>query len=99
MFFEFVKTISWKRQLPVNTFVGNINSTQNIQCVPSNKQMVSKNSWIANFGITLSFPIFLATIGLAGAYGIYAICALMSVFFVLKFVYETKGRTLEQMEG
>ena len=55
--------------------------------------------WIANFGITLSFPIFLATIGLAGAYGIYAICALMSVFFVLKFVYETKGRTLEQMEG
>ena len=37
--------------------------------------------------------------GLAAAYGIYTAMAVLSVFFVLKFVYETKGRELEQMEG
>ncbi len=55
--------------------------------------------WIANFGITMSFPVMLAGIGLGGAYSFYAICALISVFFVLKFVHETKGKELEQMEG
>lgn len=55
--------------------------------------------WMANFGITISFPIFLATIGLGGAYGLYAICALISIGFVLKFVHETKGITLEEMKG
>lgn len=55
--------------------------------------------WIANFGITMTFPIFLATIGLAAAYGIYAACALLSVFFVIKFTHETKGKELEEMDG
>ena len=55
--------------------------------------------WIANFAVTMTFPIFLASIGLAAAYGIYAACALLSVFFVLKFVHETKGKELEDMEG
>ena len=55
--------------------------------------------WIANFGITMTFPIMLsiAWIGLAGAYLFYAICALISVFFVLKYVRETKGLELEEM--
>ena len=55
--------------------------------------------WTSNFAITLSFPILLAGIGLAGAYGIYTVAAVISVFFVLKYVHETKGRELEQMEG
>ncbi len=55
--------------------------------------------WTSNFLITWSFPILLTTIGLAGAYGIYTVAAFLSVFFVLKYVYETKGRELEQMEG
>jgi len=55
--------------------------------------------WIANFGITMTFPIMLsiAWIGLTGAYLFYAICALISVFFVLKYVRETKGLELEEM--
>lgn len=53
--------------------------------------------WIANFAVTMTFPIFLATIGLASAYGIYAFFALISVFFVLIYVNETKGKELEDM--
>ncbi len=55
--------------------------------------------WSANFLITWTFPMLLAGIGLAGAYGIYTVAAVLSVFFVLRFVHETKGRELEQMEG
>jgi sugar porter (SP) family MFS transporter len=55
--------------------------------------------WTSNFAITMSFPVLLASIGLAGAYGIYTVAAIVSVFFVLRYVYETKGRELEQMQG
>jgi SP family sugar:H+ symporter-like MFS transporter len=53
--------------------------------------------WIANFAITMTFPIMLASIGLTGAYGFYAICALLSVIFVARFVRETNGQELEEM--
>lgn len=55
--------------------------------------------WMANFAITITFPILLAGIGLASAYGIYAFAALLSVVFVLKYVDETNGKELEQMQG
>ena len=55
--------------------------------------------WIANFAITMSFPILLATIGLAGAYGFYALSAAISALFIYVYVYETKGLELEQMKG
>ncbi|WP_303854497.1 sugar porter family MFS transporter [Salinicola salarius] len=53
--------------------------------------------WVANFAITMTFPIMLASIGLTGAYGFYAICALLSVIFVARFVRETNGQELEEM--
>ncbi|WP_158768645.1 sugar porter family MFS transporter [Paraglaciecola sp. L1A13] len=55
--------------------------------------------WGANFIVTFTFPIFLASIGLAGAYSIYAIGALISIVFVFKLVHETKGKELEEMQG
>jgi SP family sugar:H+ symporter-like MFS transporter len=55
--------------------------------------------WSSNFVITMSFPILLAGIGLGGAYGLYAVFAGISIVFVAKFVYETKGIELENMEG
>jgi len=55
--------------------------------------------WMANFAVTSTFPLLLAGIGLGGAYSIYAFCALLSLFFVLKFVSETKGLELEEMQG
>lgn len=55
--------------------------------------------WIANFGITMTFPIMLGTIGLTGAYGFYALSAAISAIFVWMMVHETKGMELEQMTG
>ena len=55
--------------------------------------------WTSNFLITVTFPILLTSIGLAGAYGLYTIAAVISVFFVLRYVHETRGKELEQMEG
>src|SRR5690606_32451384 len=53
--------------------------------------------WVSNFAITMTFPILLAGIGLAGAYSLYGAFAALSVWFVLKAVHETKGKELEQM--
>ncbi len=55
--------------------------------------------WLANFAITITFPILLVAIGLAGAYGIYAAFAALSVIFVIFMVVETKGVELEAMKG
>jgi hypothetical protein len=55
--------------------------------------------WTSNFAITVTFPILLAGIGLAGAYGIYTVAAAISIFFVQRYVHETRGKELEQMEG
>jgi MFS transporter, SP family, sugar:H+ symporter len=56
--------------------------------------------WVANFIITLTFPMLLAsTLGLVGAYSIYAICSVFSIFFVIWWVQETKGVKLENMQG
>ncbi len=55
--------------------------------------------WLSNFGITITFPILLASAGLAGAYGLYTACALLSVFFVARMVHETRGIELENMPG
>ena len=53
--------------------------------------------WIANFAITMTFPIMLVGIGLGGSYTVYAIFAVVSAVFVFKAVRETKGLELEQM--
>ena len=55
--------------------------------------------WTSNFLITVTFPMLLASIGLAGAYGLYTVAAVVSVYFVLRYVHETRGKELEQMEG
>lgn len=53
--------------------------------------------WMANFAITMTFPILLSRFGLGGAYGVYTFFAFVSIFFVLKLVNETKGKALEEM--
>ncbi len=55
--------------------------------------------WMANFGITMTFPILLATTGLASAYGLYAAAAIVSLWFVKVSVRETRGKALEHMSG
>jgi len=55
--------------------------------------------WGSNFAITITFPMMLAGVGLAGAYGFYTICAIVSIIFVIKMVHETRGIELEAMQG
>lgn len=52
--------------------------------------------WVANWAITASFPS-LADWNLSGTYVIYAVFAVLSIPFVMKFVKETKGKALEEM--
>lgn len=53
--------------------------------------------WAANWLVTVSFPA-LKDISLGLAYGLYALFAALSFAFVWKFVHETKGLALEDME-
>lgn len=53
--------------------------------------------WIANFAVTFTFPWLLTGFGLGAAYGVYTFFAIVSIFFVVKGIEETKGKTLEEM--
>ncbi|EOS95115.1 sugar porter family MFS transporter [Erwinia tracheiphila] len=54
--------------------------------------------WIANFIISLFFPMLLAWIGLSGTFLIFAVVGLFGAFFVIRCVPETRHRSLEQIE-
>lgn len=53
--------------------------------------------WAANWTITMTFPV-LSDVSLGLAYGLYASFALLSLWFVWRFVIETKGQELEDMD-
>lgn len=52
--------------------------------------------WVANFLVSTTFPE-LAGISLGLAYGIFTVFAVLSIPFVMKYIRETKGVTLEDM--
>jgi sugar porter (SP) family MFS transporter len=52
--------------------------------------------WVANWAVSQSFPS-LSDWNLSGAYVMYTCFALLSIPFILAFVPETKGKTLEEM--
>lgn len=53
--------------------------------------------WLANFAVSTAFPP-MAEFSLTFTYGFYAVSALLSLLFVARFIPETTGRTLEEME-
>jgi len=55
-------------------------------------------NWIANFTISLLFPQMNKSVGLTYIYGFFALCALISYFYVKFKVPETKGMELEEMD-
>lgn len=60
--------------------------------------------WIANWVVSLTFPMLNDNVWLTGifhhgfSYWIYGLMAILSAVFIWKFVPETKGKTLEEME-
>ncbi|MCA0971468.1 sugar porter family MFS transporter [Halobacillus litoralis] len=53
----------------------------------------------SNLVVSLFFPILLGAIGTAMVFVIFAIIGVLAFLFVLKYVPETKGRSLEQIEN
>jgi SP family arabinose:H+ symporter-like MFS transporter len=55
--------------------------------------------WLACYLVSQTFPMLLEAIGPAPTFWAYAGFSLVSVFFVIRMVPETKGRTLEEIEA
>ena len=60
--------------------------------------VATATQWLANWAVTVSFPS-MSDWNLSATYMVYAVFALLSLLFVWKFVSETKGKTLEEMQG
>lgn len=54
--------------------------------------------WTANFLLLLTFPIIQGRFGLAAPFAVYAGICTIIVLFVWKFIPETKGKSLEEIE-
>ena len=54
---------------------------------------------LVSASVTFVFPWELSTLGPAGTFLVYGVFASAALLFVLTFVPETKGRTLEELEG
>jgi SP family sugar:H+ symporter-like MFS transporter len=61
--------------------------------------LAASAQWIANFLVSVSFPVLAQHLGLAVTYGLYAASAALSLIFVSTKVRETKGKELEEMHA
>jgi SP family sugar:H+ symporter-like MFS transporter len=55
--------------------------------------------WGANFAVSQTFPILLASVGAGVVFLGYAVVAVVALLFVRSRVTETKGRSLEEIEA
>ncbi|URL61002.1 sugar porter family MFS transporter [uncultured bacterium] len=62
--------------------------------------IASATNWICDFIVSQSLLTLIALSGnnICGPFAIYAIMAFLSIYFVIKWVPETRGRSLEQIE-
>lgn len=60
--------------------------------------IASLTNWGFNFVVVFSFPILVAHIGLAGVFGIYAVVCALGLVFSFRYVPETSGIELEDIE-
>jgi MFS family permease len=55
-------------------------------------------SWMSNYLVVLSFPSLLFSIGNSWTFSLYALLSLAAFVFYKKFIPETKGKSLEELE-
>jgi MFS transporter, SP family, arabinose:H+ symporter len=53
---------------------------------------------IVSFTVATIFPVELEALGTAGTFMVYAVFGLLTLLFTLKYIPETKGKSLEQLE-
>ena len=56
-------------------------------------------NWTFNFIVSLTFLLLIEALGRAGAFWFYAAIGLLTLWFCWKFVPETKGKPLEEIEA
>nr|WP_272901906.1 sugar porter family MFS transporter [Bacillus glycinifermentans] len=54
--------------------------------------------WMLNFMIGFAFPVMLSSAGLSVTFFVFVALGILAIGFVYKFMPETKGRTLEELE-
>jgi SP family arabinose:H+ symporter-like MFS transporter len=54
--------------------------------------------WVSVYVVSQTFPMLLAAIGSAFTFWIYMVMSICAFIFVLKFIPETKGKSLEEIE-
>ncbi|WP_414053005.1 sugar porter family MFS transporter [Macrococcus animalis] len=55
-------------------------------------------NWVANWTVSVSFPVLLTTLGDKVLFSIFGVFCIIGAIFVKYFVFETRGYTLEQIE-
>lgn len=56
-------------------------------------------NWLFNFIVSLTFLTLIGALGTTGTFWLYAAISLLTIGFVARFVPETKGRSLEEIEN
>jgi len=56
-------------------------------------------NWVANSIVSFTFPLMLSGLGPAATFFVYGVVNLSMIFFVSRYVFETKGVPLENIEG
>ncbi len=54
--------------------------------------------WMVNFLVGLTFPVMMSSIGLSNSFFFFAVVGVGAIAFVKKYLPETKGLSLEQLE-
>ena len=60
--------------------------------------IATMSNFVFNFIVALIFPTLLASIGESATFAIFGIVGIFSLFYTWRYIPETKGRSLEQIE-
>jgi major inositol transporter-like SP family MFS transporter len=54
--------------------------------------------WMVNFLVGFGFPLLLAAIGLSSTFFVFAVLGVGAILFAVRYVPETKDKSLEDLE-
>jgi len=61
--------------------------------------IASFSNWVCNYFVSLTFLTLIQVLGTSGTFWLYAIICFLGLWFVIKLVPETKGKTFEQIQS